>query len=121
MNRRSFGVFLLIVLLTVAVNEASAFRCGARLVAIGDSKYEVLKKCGEPASVESWLEKRVEPYSVEPFSDGQRFYVQNPTFATVVYIAVEQWLYDFGRNRFLITLLFENNRLTRIENGSYGY
>ena len=121
MNKRSLRVFLLLILMMAAANEASAFRCGVRLVAVGDSKYEVLRKCGEPTSVESWLEKRIEPYSVEPFSDGRRFYLQNPTFATVVYVAVEQWLYDFGRNRFMRTLTFENNRLTRIETGSYGY
>ena len=121
MNKRSFRVFLLLVLMMTAANEAFAFRCGVRLVAVGDSKYEVLRKCGEPTSVESWLEKRIEPYSVEPFSDGQRFYLQNPTYATVVYVTVEQWLYDYGRNRFMRTLTFENNRLTRIETGSYGY
>jgi len=112
---------LVIVLVVLAISDASAFRCGARLVAVGDSKYEVLKKCGEPNWVETWLEKRIEPYSVEPFVEGQRFYVPNPSFATVVYVTIEQWIYDRGRTQFTRVLTFENNRLMRIEIGEYGH
>lgn len=115
------GVIVLFLLGLVTVDESSAFRCGTRLVSVGDSRYDVLWKCGEPAWVESWVEKRIEPYSIEPFSDGHRFYLPNPSFATVVYVSVEQWIYDFGRTHFTRILTFENSRLTRIETGDYGH
>jgi len=121
MKKLLYCVASMIMVMVMATDNASAFRCGTRLVVVGDSKYEVLWKCGEPSWVESWLEKRIEPYSVEPFSDGQRFYIPNPTFATVVYVTVEQWVYDLGRTRFTRVLTFENNRLTRIESGDYGH
>jgi hypothetical protein len=121
MKRLLYCVSFAIIVVGIAAAEASAFRCGTRLVSVGDSKYEVLRKCGEPAWVENWLEKRIEPYSVEPFSQGQRFYIPNPSFATVVYVTVEQWVYDRGRTQFTRVLTFENNRLTRIENGDYGH
>jgi hypothetical protein len=121
MKRIPYYAAVVIVLMTIAVNDASAFRCGTRLVAVGDSKYEVLKKCGDPTWVETWLEKRIEPYSVEPFVEGQRFYIPNPSFATVVYVTVEQWIYDRGRTQFTRVLTFENNRLMKIENGDYGH
>ena len=121
MKKIPFWVIFLIIVVPMAADGGSAFRCGSRLVAVGDSRYEVLWKCGEPAWAESWLEKRVEPYSIEPFSDGYRFYLPNPTIATVVYVTVEQWIYDLGRNHFTRTLTFENSRLVRIETGEYGH
>jgi hypothetical protein len=121
MKKSLYCVTFVIMAMVMSAAEASAFRCGTRLVSVGDSKYEVLRKCGEPAWVESWLEKRIEPYSVEPFAEGQRFYIPNPSFATVVYVTVEQWVYDRGRTQFTRVLTFENNRLTRIENGDYGH
>jgi hypothetical protein len=121
MNKRSWGVVLFILVMVMAAEEGFAFRCGTRLVAVGDSKYEVLWKCGQPTWVDSWLEKRVEPYAIEPFSDGTRFYLPNPSLATIVYVTVEQWVYDLGRNHFVRTLTFENSRLARIETGDYGH
>jgi hypothetical protein len=121
MKKGPWRVVLLIIVMLMAADEGLAFRCGTRLVAVGDSKYEVLWKCGEPAWVESWVEKRLEPYSIEPFSDGHRFYLPNPTIAAVVYVMVEQWIYDLGRNHFTRTLTFENSRLARIETGDYGH
>jgi hypothetical protein len=121
MKKLSCSVVLLMMVMLMASNEAAAFRCGTRLVSVGDSKYEVLWKCGEPTWVESWVEKRIQPYSVEPFSDGYRFYLPSPTFATVVYVNVEQWVYDQGRTQFTRVLTFENSRLARIEMGDYGH
>jgi hypothetical protein len=121
MKKFPYRVAFVIMLMLIAADNASAFRCGTRLVSVGDSKYEILWKCGEPTWVESWLEKRIEPYSVDPFSTGQRFYITNPSFATIVYVTVEQWVYDRGRTQFTRVLTFENNRLVRIENGDYGH
>ena len=121
MKKLPYRVVLIIFVMLMVANEASAFRCGNRLVATGDSKYDVLWKCGDPAWVESWVENRVEPYSIQPFPDGRRLYLQNPTFAVVSFVAVEQWTYDFGPNQFIRVLFFENNRLMRIETGGYGH
>jgi hypothetical protein len=112
-------VVLLMVMITAA-NEAAAFRCGTRLVSVGDSRYEVLWKCGEPSWVESWVEKRFEPYGAEPFAGGQQFYLPPSTLLTVAYVNVEQWIYNQGRTHFTRILTFENSRLARIETGGYG-
>jgi hypothetical protein len=114
-------VVLLSMVMIMAANEAAAFRCGTRLVSVGDSRYEVLWKCGEPSWVESWVEKRFQPYSDEPFSDGRRFYLPPSTLATVVYVNIEQWIYNQGRTHFTRILTFENSRLARIEMGDYGH
>lgn len=113
--------FLILVSFLLMNAEALAFRCGPRLVFIGDSKWDVLRKCGQPDDVEVWVEKRIEPYYSEPFSSGQRFYVPPSAFASVLYVTVQQWIYNLGPNQFIRILTFENNRLIRIDSGDYGY
>ncbi|MCP4682629.1 MAG: DUF2845 domain-containing protein [Desulfobacterales bacterium] len=36
-------------------------------------------------------------------------------------VTVAEWLYNFGPNRFVKTLVFENNRMVEIKTGGYGY
>jgi len=50
MQRRGF--LFLFFLLVVAANPALALRCGSDLVEEGDTKFELLQKCGEPAASE---------------------------------------------------------------------
>jgi hypothetical protein len=38
-----------------------------------------------------------------------------------VTVAIEVWTYDFGRNRFLRFVRFEDGKVTAVETGGYGY
>jgi hypothetical protein len=83
------------------------FYCGARIVAPGDTQAGVLEKCGEPARRERRREERIE--AVTP--DG--------TILTTV--TTEEWLYNFGPERFLYHLKFRDDTLVEIKTGEYGY
>lgn len=120
MKRHLIIAAAVLVLISATGTGAQAFRCGSRLVEIGDSKWDLLNRCGQPAWVEEWMEKRWQPYYSEPFSSGRRFYVSPPVFSEFVYVTVQQWFYNFGPTQFTRILTFENNRLTRIETGDYG-
>ena len=37
-----------------------------------------------------------------------------------VEVTIDEWTYDFGSNRFLQFLKFEQGRLVRLQSGSYG-
>jgi hypothetical protein len=37
------------------------------------------------------------------------------------HVTITEWVYNFGSNRFVKTLLFENDRLKEIKTGGYGY
>jgi hypothetical protein len=100
---------------------ASDFSCESKIITIGDYKYDVLRKCGEPSHVEVWEEVRIKrDFSSGPglLETGIGLY-RSPLFLTRS-VTVEEWIYNLGSNRFIRYLRFENGRLTRITEGDYG-
>lgn len=76
----------------VAGDGNNSLRCGSALVSRGDTRFEVLARCGEPDS---------------------RVLVSGAVGADSP--LVEQWLYDGGSQRFARVLTFRGTRLLRIE------
>ena len=104
MGKRSFGLLLAAVLLTLTMAAVPALaqmgqsvlgpvRCGTQIIKVGqDTKQSVLAKCGEPTSR-------------NPGSSG----------------GGESWFYDRGSGKFSGTLMFTGNKLTAIQkSGQYG-
>jgi hypothetical protein len=102
---------LLLCLLLMAT-EAQAFRCGRKLVQIGDHQLDVLEKCGEP----EWADERVG-------ARGSR--LRHPYGALEIgqyeQIVIEEWIYNFGRRKFKQFLYFENGILKDIRSLDYGH
>lgn len=109
---RKYLVTLLAALALVlgAAGDLFAFRCGNELVEKGDRKIEVLKKCGEPASVDEWEEIRRLP--------GFRFGFPTDGLEKV---KVEEWTFNFGPQRFLQIYRFENGEVVDMKFGDYGF
>ncbi|MBU2548023.1 MAG: DUF2845 domain-containing protein [Proteobacteria bacterium] len=76
----------------------NAMSCGQKLVMVGDTKTDVLSKCGPP--------------------DYQEMLGVEKTEDTVV--KIEQWQYDFGPRNLIRILTFKAGRLATIELGPYG-
>jgi len=103
-----------------------ALRCGHVLVNIGDTKHDVIEKCGEPESMESHIERRGE----ENYANGSQFngrrqyprtginYGQNRYVE--VEVVIDEWIYDFGRRRLQQYLRFENGRLKEVKSAGRG-
>ncbi len=130
--KRAFFVTLaLILFLTAGLSTAdgssrwtrsvSRFECGSRLVAVGDSRFEVLRKCGEPSWRDAWQEERLERVGGVPYFDGSPFYASRDPILVNVHVLIEEWVYNRGPSRFMRILRFENNRLIDIQVGDYGY
>ncbi len=79
---------------------------------LGDSTFDVLARCGEPALREETLGQ----VAVEAPVGGGSW---APTSFTTV--RVEIWTYDFGPQAFSRRLEFEDGKLARIVAGGYGY
>jgi hypothetical protein len=77
--------------------------CDNKLIKSGDTKGEVLIKCGEPIFKEDIGEKTVH----------RKFY--NSIISTTVF--VEKWTYDLGYGQFMRILTFEGDTLVEIELG----
>jgi len=91
----------------VGTPETLKFYCGDKIVAPGDSRANVLAKCGEPA----WREMREEART--------EAYLLNKT--PVNFVTTEEWVYNFGSHQFLHFLRFQGDRLAEVETGGYGY
>lgn len=74
---------------------------------VGDTKVEVIRKCGAPTHSDSRLDEQL------LVVDARR--------AVRSTIRVDEWTYNFGPRRFLLHLTFEDGRVKRIETGAYGF
>jgi hypothetical protein len=86
---------LLLVLLLLPGLVMAGLRCGTQLALEGDTKSEVLAKCGNPVSLESIGVREVRG----------------------TYVSVEQWTYAQGAGRFLKILEFHGSKLVSIQSG----
>ncbi|MBU0809202.1 MAG: DUF2845 domain-containing protein [Gammaproteobacteria bacterium] len=92
---RTLTSTLLLALLGAAfMAQAETLRCGSQLVSLGDRRFEVLQKCGEPVF------RDLVGYSLGP--NQRREY------------PIEEWVYG-PNNGMLSILTFEGSRLRAIE------
>lgn len=109
------------ILILALPEDGFAFRCGSKLLSVGNTKDQVLNNCGPPTSENSWEEERLERVYGSPYSPGGPFSGTRVPLLTIVYVRIDEWTYNFGPSYFMRTLRFENNRLVDIQTGSYGY
>jgi hypothetical protein len=124
MKRLSFCVLVWFILQPVfagsalALDQVDSMRCGSRLVAIGDTKVDVVGKCGEPVMrdkvVRSSSVKKSGKKSGNKKSGSADKKVQERSRVD------EQWVYDLGPHDFSYTLSFEGVELKSIGRGGRG-
>jgi hypothetical protein len=102
----------LVALAAPLARADDSMRCDRGIVTVGDLTVDLLGKCGPPSLRERWLEDRdvLAMNLARGLASSERMTSE-----------VEQWTYDFGRNRFLQLVTVRNGRIERIERGSYGY
>lgn len=127
MKIKGFGaciLFITLLLFLLGGVSIAELRCGTKLVHEGDTKAQVIHKCGEPSFVESWEEERIQRdyYDAPVFSTrtGEYNWYREP-FLVKELIRIEEWTYNFGSTRFIRFLRFENGVLRDISRGGYGY
>lgn len=119
--KRGFSLLLILLLACLILPvSAQAFRCGNRLVEVGDRRSEVLSSCGAPTWVDSWDEDRLERYFAPPYTTGNKQRAVRVPLYTNVRVTVEEWTYNFGPTQFIRILRFENSKLVDITTGDYG-
>jgi hypothetical protein len=107
---RLLGIFLASLFLA---SPAFAFHCGTKLIHEGDSIGSVRAKCGDPAeiTVRYILRRPVAWVHGTPVLAG----------TGVTEVPVETWIYNFGPNKLMRRLRFEDGELVDIETLGYGY
>jgi hypothetical protein len=87
--------------------EPGQRECSEQVLSVGDTKSDVLSRCGEP----TWKDTRQEEVKQRLDSGVER----------KVFVTIDEWTYNLGPNRFLRILTFRNGKLAEIESGGYGY
>lgn len=90
-----------------AHGRADSLSCAGGIVSLGDSKLDLLGKCGPPALQERDVEER-------------SFVVKGVAGHRVI-SPVERWTYDFGRERFIQVVMLVKGKVAGVERGGYGY
>jgi len=90
---------VIILLFGISLVQADSFRCGSRVVSTGETKIDVISKCGSPDYSEM----------------GSVFFSGSSA------IAIETWHYNCGDGRFNYILKFKDGKLVEIKStGTYG-
>lgn len=91
-----------------------SMKCGSDYALVGDTKYDVLRKCGEPKLKDVVGTTGGGGYSSK---GSRRSHKGKGAFTELV---VEEWTYDRGSLDFVYTLVFEGNKLATVKRGSRG-
>ncbi len=89
---------------------AESLECSGGIVAVGDSRIDLLGKCGPPSLQEVLDYDRAALQRYGSSGPGRR-----------ASTTVERWTYNFGPTRFLQFVTLEAGRVVSITRGSYGY
>ena len=103
---------LFLILLTCSA-ESLALRCGIHLVQEGDHYLEVLRKCGEPAMQERWIEEGLVSRQIHPSFKFREYTTEG--------VVIQLWTYNFGSRKFMRQLRFRNGFLKQIDKFDYGF
>ncbi|HET9931242.1 MAG TPA: DUF2845 domain-containing protein [Polyangiaceae bacterium] len=124
MFKRLFGAScaLACVLLVGESARADGMQCGDSLVTTGDSLYQVRSTCGDPDAAYHRVEYRTVRHRVAAPCVHENGRVRCETvIEQTVEVHIDEWTYDFGKDRFIEYLTFEQGQLVRVNEGSYGH
>jgi hypothetical protein len=85
-------------------------RCDYMTLRVGDTTYDLLARCGEPATRDVRLLER----TLENLEHGR-------AVSRSVTVTVEVWSYHFGPQTLIRILELEDGRVVRVETGSRGF
>lgn len=101
--------------------NADSMRCGNKLVLPGDSMHEVKARCGDPDDAMHRTEVRKTVNRVSgPCPDNVNGVKCSSSAVDSVEVAIDEWTYDFGPDRLIQELRFEDGKLVSITNRGYG-
>jgi hypothetical protein len=102
--------------------RADSLACDGRIVSTGDSRYDVKSICGEPDDASQRVEYRTVSGRVAGPCVRENGKLRcSQTREQVVEVVIDEWVYDFGKNRFIEYLTFEQGHLLSVREGSYGH
>ena len=103
---------------------AESLRCGEALIAEGSSQAEVAARCGQPSQIHRqtlYSEGAAALPGGPPPGSGPPPPLPGVVTRSASEMAVETWIYNFGPDRLMQSIRFENCVAVKIESRGYGY
>jgi Protein of unknown function (DUF2845). len=97
---KRIGLLLVGTLLSTSVLAEGSMRCGNSIISVGDTKTEMLLKCGTPIS-----------------TDVKTNIIKNENGTQSVIQTGEIFTMDMGKDKFMALVTIENGVITHIEDG----
>ena len=116
---------LTLVLVLLLAEPVFALRCGNRVITNGDPMIKVKKYCGDPDAVQQRTivrsgpprsRTRIDDPDAPPRDD--ELLIRDRSYVEVL---VEDWTYNFGPNKLMRLIRFENGVVRDIEQLGYGF
>ncbi len=95
-----YGLFLIGLLLSGSALAEGSLRCGSSVISVGDTKTEMIMKCGSPVS-----------------SDPKTTVTENENGTKSVVQVGEILTMDMGKDKFMALVTVENGVITHVEDG----
>ncbi len=108
------AVLVALLLAPLAAHADPSLRCGNRLVSVGDTKLDLLGRCGRPT-----LSDAREVERTRYAGEGAR-HAPGTFVATVDVVTIEEWSYDLGKDAFVHVVTLEGGRVRGIARRGYG-
>ena len=111
--KQTFCILLFTSLVIAAQTSAFALSsdsliCKDGIISVGNIASDLVRKCGQPSYTSQHEEKIVE----EGGFPGERL---------IFTIVIDDWIFNFGPDRFQYRILLKNGRVWKIESLDYGY
>lgn len=115
---RLIQILMLFMLLTGAFSiYADSMRCGTKLVDTGDTKADVLRRCGEPMLKEVLRSNTGYRFRSDDIKNGKNTDRDEIRFLNETTEIDEQWTYNPGWGKFLQLVIFRGGRVESIKDG----
>jgi len=106
MMKRMFVSVMICLVGFYGTAAADSLICNGKIVSTGDTKTDVLMKCGDPAGRDSREEVIVEKL--------------DETTKQKITVAIDEWTYNLGAENLVRVLTFRDGRLSEIRTTGYG-
>jgi hypothetical protein len=120
LSRAPFYVALGFSLFALSDAQADSMRCGSKHVGNGDSMYDVESRCGTPVDKQHRTETRSNSAWVSAPCPVPGQVNCGQMVQRTVEVTIDEWTFDFGPERFIQRVVFEQGRLVAVVSGSYG-
>lgn len=116
MKKLSFVFILSLLTATFScIAHASSLRCGSKLANVGDTKAEIIDKCGEPIMTDTFCAPVVAANQVQGIQNGDNNIQNNIAIAACENVDI--WTYKPGSGKFVTNLYFSRGQLQAIHYG----